>query len=98
MHTHNPNAQYTHRFLCVDGDDAPGYASVSWFSAPEYLFDNPLVVSVREQGEEIDRECGCILPITQIDPSRVMVELPDRNNSDYYMMRDSGFDTTPQFR
>ena len=27
-----------HRFLMVEGDECPGYASVSWFSEPHYLF------------------------------------------------------------
>ena len=81
------------RFLRVDGDDQPGYASVSWFGEPVYLLDNPLVVQVTDNGEELLREYGCIISINRIDPSRVMVELPRPPLVHYYMMRDSGYDT-----
>lgn len=81
------------RFLHVDGDHCPGYASVSWFSEPEYLFDNPLVVRVTDDGDDLRRKYGCIISINSIDPSRVMVELPHPPLIHYYMMRDSGYDT-----
>ena len=81
------------RFLKVDGDVCDGYASVTWFGIPEYPFKNPMVVKCREQQpEDLVSELGCIIRITAIDPSQVMVERSvDR---DYcFMMRDSGFDT-----
>ena len=81
------------RFLRVDDDDEPGYASVSWFSEPVYLLDNPLVVQVKDDDGGLLREYGCVLSINQIDPSRVMVELPRPPLVHYYMMRDSGYDT-----
>ena len=79
------------RFLRVDGDECPGYASVTWFSKPRYLFDrNPLGVCVGLNGLDLDRELGSIVRVTQIDPSRVMVE---RDGDEYMMMRESGWDT-----
>ena len=83
------------RFLKVEGSDCPGFASVDWFSAPTYLFgDNiPLGVCVTEDGAEVLRDVGtCVIRITQIDPSPVIVER-DVDNGRFYMMRDSGYDT-----
>ena len=81
------------RFLFVDGSSCPGYASVSWFSVPTYPSHTPLIVSVTEDGADLHRQYGCILRITQIEPCRVMIELPDDTSTVYYMMRDSGYDT-----
>lgn len=81
-------------FLIVEGDDHPGYASVSWFSPPEYPLQTPIVVKVTDDGDDLDFECGCIVSITQIDPSPIMVEC-DSDNDCYFMMRDSGYDTQP---
>ena len=79
------------RFLHVDGAHCPGYASVRWFSKPNYFIrKSPLGVSVSLDGREIDRELGCIIRITQIDPCSVMVE---RDGDHYIMMRDRGWDT-----
>ena len=78
------------RFFKVDNHDAPGYASVQWFSEPEYPLTTPIVVKVLDDGSTIRKQLGCIIPITQIDPSRVIVE-PDGDN--FWMMRDSGYDT-----
>ena len=80
------------RFLLVEGDDNPGYASVKWFSPPEYPLGTPVVVKVKDEGENLDRELGCVISITQIDPSPVMIE-SDPDNDCYFMMRDSGYDT-----
>ena len=80
------------RFLQVDGDSCPGYASVGWFGNPTYPLSTPMVVKVPEDGTALDDELGCIIRITQIDPSRVIVE-PDPVNGCYFMMRDSGYDT-----
>ena len=87
---------YVKAFLKVEDDDCPGYASVSWFSEPLYIFGSeyPLGVCVNENGGEVEREVGtCIIRITQIDPSPVMVER-DLPNGRFFMMRDSGYDTT----
>ena len=80
------------RFLFIEGDSKPGYASVKWFSPPEYPLRTPIVVRVTDEGETLDRELGCIVSLTQIDPSPVMVEC-DSDNGCFYMMRDSGYDT-----
>jgi len=83
-----------HRFLQVDDDDSPGYASVSWFDSPLYPFDVPLVVRVKYDGSALDAKIGTIIPITSIDPSQVVIE-PLTDNDSSYMMRESGYDTVP---
>ena len=77
--------------MAVDGDDCPGYASVCWFGQPHYpLGDNRLEVVVSADGSQLASEIqSCIIRITQIDPSYVVVE-PDGSN--YRMMRQSGYD------
>ena len=81
------------KFFRVDEDDSPGFASDIWFGVPEYPFDIPLVVKCREeQPQELVDTHGCIVPITKIDPSPVMVERED-DGVHCYMMRDTGFDT-----
>ena len=84
---------YVNRFLSVDDDSCPGYASVCWFGPPHYpLGDNRLEVVVSGDGTQLDREIqSCIIKITQIDPSYIVVE-PVANNC-YRMMRQSGYDT-----
>ena len=83
---------YVNKFLRIrDDDDHPGYASVTWFGVPRYpLGSNRLEVIVSGDGSILGGEVGCIVSITQIDPSCVVVE-PDGAN--YRMMRQSGFDT-----
>ena len=54
------------RFLRLENEDCPGYASMAWFGAPEYPFDNPLVVRVNENGHDLTRRYGSIIKITQI--------------------------------
>jgi hypothetical protein len=80
------------RFLRIDGDDCPGYASVTWFGRPRYLFGakTPLGVCCALEYPEIDRELGSVIRITQIDPTPIMVECAGDN---YMMMRDRGWDT-----
>lgn len=80
------------RFLAVKGDVCPGYASVCWFGLPQYPLGSNLVeVVVSRDGLEVDRLLHtCIIRITQIDPSYVVVE-PDGEN--FRMMRQSGYDT-----
>jgi hypothetical protein len=80
------------RFLKVDNVDSAGFASVTWFGVPEYPFDIPLVVKCSErQPQRLVDRYGCIVPITKIDPSQVMVE---RSPDGFcFMMRDSGLDT-----
>ena len=79
------------KFFTVDGNNCPGYASVTWFGQPHYpLGDNRLEVVVSGDGSPIDSEVGCIIRITMIEPSCVVIE-PDGHN--YRMMRQSGYDT-----
>lgn len=80
------------RFLKVDGDDSPGFASVRWFSKPVYPHGNPLVVRVGDDGGTVDVHFGSILRLTQIEPSRVMVKHSVHQVGIFYMMRDSGYD------
>ena len=88
---------YVNKFLTVDGDNCPGYASVCWFGPPQYpLGDNRLEVVVSGDGSQLDREVqSCIIKITKIDPSYVVVE-PDGDS--YRMMRQSGYDTVRRVR
>ena len=83
---------YVRKFLKTDSGDCPGYASVGWFGRPMYpCGSNRLEVVVSRDGSEIYREIGsCIIPITLIDPSMVVVE-PDGVN--LRVMRMSGYDT-----
>ena len=63
------------RFLQVDDDDCPGYASVTWFGAPEYpAHPNPVLVKCREDDVEnrLLDAYGSVIRITQIDPTQVM--------------------------
>ena len=80
------------RFLKVDHDECPGYASVKWFSNPEYPHDTPLVPVVTTNGHDLDYEYGSIIRITTIDPSAVSVGRNPTNEL-FYMMRESGYDT-----
>lgn len=87
---------YVIKFLSVDSNASPGFASVVWLGAPSYPFDTPLVVRVSlngvdENGYRLMDTYGRIIPITQIDPSPVVVETADDEN--YFMMRLSGYDT-----
>ena len=89
----NGRSVYGHvtKFFTVDGDKCPGYASVNWFGQPRYpLGTNRLEVVVSCDGGALDAEVGCIVRITSIDPSPVVIE-PD--GDDYRMMRQSGYDT-----
>ena len=80
------------RFVAVNGDECPGYASVCWFGLPKYpLGSNRLEVVVSQDGSDVDRFLQtCIIRITRIDPSYVVFE-PD--GPVYRMMRQSGYDT-----
>ena len=81
------------KFFTIDGDDCEGYASVTWFGAPEYPLDTPLVVRCREEEpQRLVDAYGCVVKITQIDPSQVIVER-DEGSGYCWMMRDSGYDT-----
>ena len=84
------------RFIKVDGegDHRPGYASVTWFGAPEYpAYPNPLLVRCLEDDpDRLVDAFGCIVPIEQIEPCQVMVER-EEDHVYCWMMRDSGYDT-----
>ena len=44
----------------IEDDDCPGYASVTWFSEPEYIYtDKPLGVRCKEDGSARDEQYGC---------------------------------------
>ena len=80
-------------FFKVIDDDNCGYASVSWFGEPVYIYpDNPLGVRCKEDGSALGRQYGNVIRITQIDPTYVLVE-HDSQNDDYIMIRDSGYNT-----
>ena len=80
------------KFFTIDGDDCEGYAPVTWFGAPEYPLGSPLVVRcLEEEPQRLVDAYGCVVKITQIDPSQVMVER-DQNTGYCWMMRDSGYD------
>lgn len=82
-------------FFKVRADKGPGYASVSWFGEPEYIYrDNPLGVKCREDGSGVRDEVGSVVRITQIDPSQIMVE-HEVETGFYVMIRDSGYNTRP---
>ena len=82
------------RFIKVDGDDGAGYASVTWFGAPEYpAHPNPILVRCREDDpDRLVDAYGCIVSIEDIDPSQVMVER-EEDHVYCWMMRDTGYDT-----
>ena len=80
------------RFLKIRSEDGPGYASVTWFSKPEYPTGTPIVVKVGEDDGGLDALHGCVISIDLIDPSRVMVECLTQPVGEYFVMRDSGFD------
>lgn len=80
-------------FLTVDGDSAcPGYAIVKWFSKPKYPYGTWLIPVVTLDGSDIEDQYGCVVRITDIDPSQISV---GRNSSNdiFHMMRESGYDT-----
>ena len=80
------------KFLTVVGDPCVGCVSVNWFGPPRYpLGDNRLQVVVSGDGSALDKEVGCIIRITQIDPSLVVTE--PEGDTHYRMMRQSGYDT-----
>ena len=81
-------------FLSVEGDDHTGYTSVSWFIPPVYSLQIPIVITVTDDGDDLDFGCDCIISIIQTDPSPIMVEC-DSDNNYYFMMRDSWYDTQP---
>ena len=91
----NGKSVYGHvlRFMTVEGNSSPGFAAVKWLGVPVYPFRNPLVVRVGADGSDTDGVVGSIIPITKIDPSRVAVEVVDRNR--FYVIRFSGYDTRP---
>lgn len=85
-------ARVNNFFMVVD-DDNFGYAYVSWFSEPVYIYpDNPLGVRCREDGSVLGRAYGNVVKISQIDPTPVMVER-DTGTDTYIMIRDCGYNT-----
>lgn len=82
------------RFLKIDAYDGCGFASVRWFSKPVYPHGVPLVVQVSDDGSTVDNEIigSSILKITQIEPSRIIVEPCVATQGLFFVMRDSGYD------
>ncbi len=79
------------RFLKIDGNKT-GFASVKWFSKPVYPHGTPLVVRVEDDGSDVEDEFGSVIRLTQIEPSRVIVEHPEQPGGEFHVMRDSGYD------
>ena len=75
------------RFLGIRGSLSPGFASVRWFGTSAYPHNNFLVVRVGPDGSAVDRRFGSVISITQIEPSRVIVENP----GDEGLLYDEGF-------
>ena len=85
-------ARVDHFFKVVD-DDNFGYAAVSWFGEPSYLYpDNPLGARCALNGSVFDRKYGNVIKISRIDPTPIMVE-HDISNDTYIMIRDAGYST-----
>ena len=80
-------------FFRVVDDDNFGYASVTWFSEPVYLYpDNPLGVRCTEDGAELGRQYGNVVKISHIDPTPIMVERETVTDT-FIMIRDCGHNT-----
>ena len=80
-------------FFTVIDDNNAGYALVTWFSEPEYIYsDNPLGPRCKEDGSSFDRQYGNVVRITQICPTQIMVE-PEPESDTYIMIRDAGWST-----
>ena len=68
---------------------------VNWFGAPVYPFRIPLVVRVNVDGSALKRVHGSVIYISTIDPSRIIIGRDEVDESSFFMMRDSGYDTVP---
>ena len=80
-------------FFKVVDDDNFGYAAVSWFGEPSYLYpDNPLGARCELDGSVLGSKYGNVIKISQIDPTPVMVE-HDTSDNTYIMIRDRGYST-----
>ena len=81
-------------FLRIDGNRSLVFSVVRWFSKPVYPHNVPLVVHAHVDGSEVEMVYGNVIRITQIDPSRVMVEKSETDGEGMFVMRDSGYDVT----
>ena len=80
-------------FFKVVDDGNFGYAVVSWFGEPAYIYpDNPLGARCTLDGSALGRRYGNVIKISQIDPTPIMVE-HDTSNDTYIMIRDCGYST-----
>ena len=80
-------------FFKVIDDDNAGYALVSWFTEPEYIYsDNPLGPRCKEDGSALGRQYGNVVRLTQICPTQIMLE-PETESDSYIMIRDAGWCT-----
>lgn len=87
MHEGRSRYCVVHNFIQVRNQE---FACVTWLSVPHYPYaPNRLVVRVRV--DNIQTGLPSIIPLTMIDPTRVLVE-PDVDNVHYYVMRVKGWD------
>ena len=69
------------------------YAHIEWMRVPDYPSGTPLVVRLRDNAAECT--APTVISILDIDPSRVICERSEVENS-YYMCRIEGLDTIKQ--
>ena len=71
------------------------FAVVSWFPPPVYPDGDPLTVKIVLGGMDINNIVGVnVVPLFDIHPSRIAVEI-DGDNDCMYMLRIDGTDTMP---
>ena len=82
------------RFFSHSCDHNTGsFAIIEWLKKPDYPFmGTPLVVRIRDNSPPVCDSPRSIVSIFDIDPSRIIVDRSDEENS-YYMCRIEGFDT-----
>lgn len=77
------------KFLRVENKE---FAHVVWLTKPKYPYaPNPLVVRVRVMAPLRQQEMCCLVPLTRIAPTPVIVE-PENDGTHFYMLRVKGFD------
>ena len=71
------------------------FAFVSWFPPPVYPDGDPLTIKIVLGGMDINNIVGVnVVPLFDIHPSRIAVEI-DADNDCMYMLRIDGMDTMP---
>ena len=70
-----------------------GFALVTWFPRPIYPDGDPLTVRIELDGIDVNNiRVVRVVPLTDIVPSRILVEM-DQPHDCMYMMRKDGYDT-----